>query len=354
MMDPKIQGAILNGLYNLSAPVQVECQTGNCQWDDFTTLAVASNCTNVTSVSDIVCGRIHAGLACNYTTPTGFLIKSSRSTSSGGEKGTWFNSTARIHSSESNDGAAFNSSIISFATANMIGQYSIEAPDITECNMRWVGRHVRNMTVVNGTFNLGIIQDHELSGIPKSYGEEIQWASFNLSDETTTLTGNTTFSINAGDNKGIKTFLSDIFSSSLRDAYGLALYNSTNLTQTVEAISTSMTYAFNTGISSIKLPGRTITTEQYIKVHWAWISVPVVEVIMGIAFFVATLVHTWRRGVVAWKSSAIVPLFTHIEGWHPEESRIGSAREVEKRAKEMRGLLERDEDGGQRFRRIDA
>jgi hypothetical protein len=38
------------------------------------------------------------------------------------------------------------------------------------------------------------------------------------------------------------------------------------------------------------------------------------EVIMGIAFLVATLVHTWRRGVVAWKSSAIVPLLTHMEG----------------------------------------
>jgi hypothetical protein len=352
-MDPKIQGAILNGLYNLSAPVQVECQTGNCHWDDFTTLAVASNCTNVTSTSQIVCGRIHAGLACNYTTPAGFFIKSSRATSSGGAKGTWFNSTARVHSSKSSQGAGFNNSIISFAAANMIGQYDMEHPDITECNMRWVGRHVRNMTVVNGTFNPGIIQDHELSGIPKSYGEEVQWASYG-SNETTTLPGNTTSSINASDNQNIKNFLSNIFSSSLRDAYGLALYNSTNLTQTVDAISTSMTYAFNTGISSIRLPGRAITTEQYIKVHWAWISVPVVEVIMGIAFFVATLVYTWSRGVVAWKSSAAVPLFTHIDGWRTEESRMGSAREVQKRAKEMRGLLERDEDGGQRFRRIDV
>lgn len=229
----------------------------------------------------------------------------------------------------------------------------MDNPDLTECDIRWVGRHVRNMTVVNGTFNPGIIQDHELYGIANPF-DATYWVSFNVSNETTTLPGNTTFSVGPVDNEGMMAFLSGIFSSSIKDAYGLALQNSTNLTQTVQAISTSMTYAFGQGPSSIKLPGRTITTEQYIKVHWAWISVPVVEVIMGIAFFIATLVHTWRRGVAAWKSSAIVPLFTHIEGWRTEESRMGSAREVEKRAKEMRGLLERDEGGGQRFRRMDA
>jgi hypothetical protein len=55
------------------------------------------------------------------------------------------------------------------------------------------------------------------------------------------------------------------------------------------------------------------------------ISRTALEVIMGIAFLVATRVHTWRRGVVFWKSSAIVPLLTHMEGWRTEESRMGSA-----------------------------
>jgi hypothetical protein len=207
------------------------------------------------------------------------------------------------------------------------------------------------MTVVNGTFNPGISQDYELYGIANPFDETF-WVSFSVSNETTTLPGNTTFSISPTDNSGIMSFLSGIFSSSLQDAYGLALYNSTNLTQTLEAISTSMTYAFGQAPSSAKLPGRTITTEQYVRVHWVWICVPVAEVIMGIAFFAATLVHTWRRGVAAWKSSAIVPLLTQMEGWRIEESRMGSAREVEMRAKQMKGLLERNEDGGQRFKRI--
>jgi hypothetical protein len=351
MMDPKIQGAILNGLYNLSAPVQVECQTGNCQWDDFTTLAVTSNCTNVTSSSHNICGFVHAGSRCNYTTPSGFFIESSRHQSSGGEKSTQFNSTAYTQRA-SQIGSVLNSSIVSFATANMLSPFNMESPELTECDIRWVGRHVQNMTVVNGTFNPGIIQDFELYGIPNPFDEQ-HWVSFNVSNETTTLPGNTTFSVGPVDSEGMMGFLSGIFSSSISDAYGLALQNSTNLTQTVEAISNSMTYAFGQGPSSDNLPGRTITTEQYIRVHWAWISVPVVEVIMGIAFFAATLVHTWRKGVVAWKSSAIVPLLTHIEGWRTEESRTGSAREVEKRAMEMKGLLEMDDDGGQRFKRMD-
>ncbi|KAH6643265.1 hypothetical protein BKA67DRAFT_587280 [Truncatella angustata] len=34
-IGPKMQGAILNGWFNLSSLVQFTCTTGNCQWDVF-------------------------------------------------------------------------------------------------------------------------------------------------------------------------------------------------------------------------------------------------------------------------------------------------------------------------------
>lgn len=51
---------------------------------------------------------------------------------------------------------------------------------------------------------------------------------------------------------------------------------------------------------------------------------------MSIALFAATPVHTWRRDVIAWKGSTIVPLLTQVEGWHIEGSRMDSAREGKK------------------------
>ncbi|KAI8935603.1 hypothetical protein NX059_008169 [Plenodomus lindquistii] len=169
-MDPKMQGAILNGLYNLSAPIAVECQTGNCQWDPYTTLAITSRCENVSLSSAINCtfeNIINAD--CNYTTPSGLLIQSRKVNTSGGGLITQFNSTARIPETARYRGVSgvYSSTLIGFAAASMLEPYSIEAPDITECELRWIARQVRNMAVVNGTFQPGVSQDYELIGIEK-------------------------------------------------------------------------------------------------------------------------------------------------------------------------------------------
>jgi hypothetical protein len=352
MMDPKMQGAILNGLYNLSAPVQIECETGNCRWDEFTTLAVISNCTNATSETSTICDPGGRQVSCNYTTPSGFFIESSTSQSSGGGSETQFNTTARTQMS-SHQGSKLNSSIVSFAAANMIVPFSQRSPDITECDMRWVARRIRNTTVINGTFHPGIMEDIELYGIDNPFNERF-WVTFNVTDEYTAFLGNRTFSVGPTDSAEIMEFLSDIFSSTLKDSFGLALYNSTNLTETVAMISASMTYAMGQGPTGTKVPGQAISFEQYIFVSWAWISLPVVEVAMGIAFLVCTLVHTRRKRVVAWKSSAIVPLLTGMDGWDHKDLSTASWRDVEKRAKGMRGVLVPDEDDVQRFRRVET
>jgi hypothetical protein len=352
MMDPKMQGAILNGLYNLSAPVQIECQTGNCQWDDFTTLAVTSNCTNATSDTLTMCDSGGRDTSCNYTTPAGFFIESYSWQSSGGGGFTQFNTTARTQDAR-HQGSKLNSSIVSFAAANMLPPFSQGSPDITECDMRWVARRVRNTTVANGTFHPGIIEDIELYGIDNPFDEN-WWVTFNVTDEYTSFPGNRSFSVGPTDSAEIMEFLKGIFSSDLKDSFGLALYNSTNLTETVAMISTSMTYAMGQGPSGEKVHGQAITFEQFVFVWWAWISLPVVEIIMCIAFLVCTLMHTRRRGVVAWKSSAIVPFLMGMDGWQNKDLQAGSWREAEKRAKDMRGVLVPDEDHVQRFRRMDT
>jgi hypothetical protein len=352
MMDPKMQGAILNGLYNLSAPIQVECQTGNCRWDEFTTLAVTSNCTNATSETFTICDDGRRDLSCNYTTPSGFLIESYSWQSSGGGGSTEFNTTARTQNARQ-QGSKLNSTIVSFAAANMLDPYNQRSPDITECDMRWVARRMRNTTVVNGTFHPGITEDMELYGIDNPFDETV-WVTFNVTDIYALAPSNKCFSVGPSDNAGIMNFLQGIFSSTIKDSFGLALYNSTNLTETMAMISTSMTYAMGQGPSGIEVHGQAITFEQYVFVWWAWISLPVLEVVMGIAFLVCTLVHTRRRGVAAWKGSAIVPLLTGMDGWDSKDLRADSWRDVEKRAKSMRGVLEPDEDNVQRFRRMDA
>lgn len=75
---------------------------------------------------------------------------------------------------------------------------------------------------------------------------------------------------------------------------------------------------------------------------------------MGIAFFLITLVHTKRAGVLAWKSSVIVPLLIALDGWDYKNLRAATWKEVEDQSEQMRGLLVQDHNGVQRFRRMDG
>ncbi|EUC46608.1 hypothetical protein COCMIDRAFT_35835 [Bipolaris oryzae ATCC 44560] len=350
-MDPKMQGAILNGLYNLSAPIQVQCQTGNCRWEEFTTLAVTSECRNVTSSSKINCQVARGTRSCNYTTPSDFFISSYTSFSSGGGSSTGFNSTARPPQTTSQLGEVLNSTLLEFAAAKTSRPFSDEKPEITECSMRWVARLVQNTTFSNGTFHPGIAKDYELIGVENPFNKN-PWVTFNVSDENDTFPGNNSFSVLPTDNSRLMGFLNMVFSSSKKDTFGLVLENVTDFTQTMESMSNSITYTLGQSRTGMELAGEAITFEQYVYVNWGWIILPIVEVAMGIAFLFATLLQSWRKGVVAWKGSAIIPLVTEMEGWRSGEYRAGSAREADKIARGMTGLLESKEDGGQIFRRV--
>ena len=348
-MGPKMQGAIMNGLYNISAPFHFTCSTGNCQWDAFSTLAVTSTCRNVTSESEIVCERLARGAkSCNYTTPLGLRIESSYVTSSGGGNIVNFNLTAldmptfggRFSSNEDNGP---NDTLATFAIANMRTPFSLEKPDVTECTMRWCARIMHNLRVENGIMTPGESEDVELSGIRTPFdspgGSNRLWITFNVSDAYQGFLGNRSFSISARDDREIKTYLHSLFTSQKSDPLYLPILNSTNLTETVAMISSSMTYAFGQSPSGTEVPGQAIASEQYISVKWPWLSLPLIEVIMGIAFLVCTLVYTRQRGVIAWKSSGIVPLVTTMDGWDSRELRATSWRDMEKRSKSMHGRL---------------
>jgi hypothetical protein len=358
-MGPKMQGAILNGLFNLSSPIQYTCTSGNCQWDEFSTLAVKSSCQNVTSNTTVLCGRIGSGVYCNYTTPAGFFIGASSRQSSGGGSSTEFNSTAFKPTSYDYDPISdrddpINSTIARIALANLQGDFSMSNPDILECDMRLCARVTRNLTVTNGTFNPGISDDIELEGVPGRYEENMKpgtssprdWYTFNITGDHPDFPGNHSFSYHMIDIEGVKNFLYNIFTSGYETTgtgeispYYWPLMNSSDHCKTVAAMSESMSYALTQAPSGETLDGTSLSSELYIRVEWAWIILPLAEVVMGIAFLLCTLGYTRRKGVTAWKSSGIVSLLTVMVGWDSTELRAASLREVEKRSKYMHGQL---------------
>jgi hypothetical protein len=365
-MGPKMQGAILNGLFNLSSPVQFTCTTGNCRWDQFSTLAVTSSCRNVTSDTAVMCKTSGSAFHCNYTTPAGFFITSSFHSSSGSESTTLFNSTA-FQPSSKDTAKPINSTLARFAIANLQGNFNMSNPDVLECDIRLCARVTRNLTVTNGTLDAGISDDIELKGVPGRYEENLrpgvgtirEWYTFNITGDHPTFPGNRSFSYHMIDIEGVKSFLYDIFTSSeLAGGTGMnpcywPLVNSSDHSKTVADISQSMSYAIAQAPSGEKLEGEAFVSELYIRVQWPWIILPLTEVVMSISLLVCTIAYTRHKGVPAWKSSGIVPLLTVMVGWDNSELRAASAREVEKRSQYMRGQLVTKHGDVQAFCRTD-
>lgn len=265
-MDPKMQGAIVNGLFNLSAPVQASCPTGDYRWKEYTTFGIASKCTNVTMAPNVTCKNPDPrSTRCDYTTPGGYVTGYGRSTSSDGGSVMNFNATARTASAaictELDNGAIITSALAKFL------DYSAN-----ECSMRWAARTFSNTTVVNGIFYPGSSRYHELIGTnPSQDARTIRvWNIFqvpNGSLATSPSGTNSTFSTSPTDNGQIKSFLRTIFEPMIKEPSGLALLNSTNMTDTLNMVSTSMTYSMVCSPSE-QVAGDSITSEQFIHVHW--------------------------------------------------------------------------------------
>ncbi|KAK7990910.1 hypothetical protein PG990_015190 [Apiospora arundinis] len=357
-MDPRMQGAILNGLYSLGSPVKYDCPTGNCQWPDFSTLAIAGHCRDATADTTKSCSgawkKRGAYRSCNYTTPEGLSVGFNSHQSSGGGFQTEFNSSAQFFSSDDVCRHENVSSVlVHLATANFVNTKKLQTrfpePVITECRIEWSSRRNRGVAVRNGTFFPGSYEDFPLVWSGNSDEGRDCLLRFrspmqNKSQPDATVEE---FSLNPTDHHLIGAYLKGIFSSSSRDDFGRVLLNSSSIAGTVLNITTSMSYAIgNTNPAASTLLGEAITSEQFTHVSWPWIILPLSEILMGLMLFACTLVYSKQKDVASWKSSGLVPFLTQMEGWQPEELSLSSSYQVSQKTQRIYTTLEFDKGVG--------
>lgn len=347
MMDPSIQGAILNGVYNLDSPVKLQCPTGTCTWPKFTTLAVCSNCRDVTSETQIDC-RISPPLYntyCNYTTPAGFKIEVNAQAVFAGGPGSYieYNSTGEVPSVA--DDGTLNTTLVSFASANNIANNNLKKPKaITECDIHWCAQTFQNLSVTNGTFSAGPITKTRLKSRPGSDTSSL--CPLFASNVNPDIVGNGTLFVNPTDSRNIGNYLFTILNSTSGSDYGNLLMASSNLSDTVANITQSITYALGVSNSSEETLGTALTNEQYIHVRWPYITFPLFVVAMGNAFLAWTLFYISFNKSMAWKSSSIVPLLANTElSDDTKVSILCSESELTAHSRDTHGTLEMHEPG---------
>ncbi|KAI4868962.1 hypothetical protein F4820DRAFT_77312 [Hypoxylon rubiginosum] len=361
-----MQGAILNGLYTINAPLSFRCPTGTCVWPDFTTLAATSHCHNATLKTNITCQHgTHASHQCNYTTPSGLLLQTESHQSSDGGYSSKFNSIAEA-TSNADDCAHYDKddgTLALLATAKIVRD--LEQPEIMECKVEWSARRYRNFSVKNGKIYFGDFDELPLSYIdyrqatPDDYKNGgfgpsclLQFAAaFDRRDIKNR--DRHIFAVNPADHRRIGASLARIFSSSDRDEIGRVLYHSPSIEGTVHIhnITESMTYMVGDSHSATQVAGDAIASEQFISVSWQWITLLVVEVLMGLALLALTVQLTEREDVVSWKSSALVSFFVQAKGWEENLSDT-SVRGIENISRRMHGSIQFDK-GAPMFVRVD-
>ncbi|KAJ5392011.1 hypothetical protein N7509_007501 [Penicillium cosmopolitanum] len=355
-LEPSMQAAIFNGLaQSKNNPLNPICPSGDCEYDDFVTLGVCSQCKDVTNEANQSCKpstdqhklytqewMAEIPLDCNYTTPSGASIT----------PGIWVNDAKWLSQDNysvfaiPNPWSAVSLSngsfvkegdrvqIVSFLSAKYEGRLTTwtsknsttpeDKPTLMECS---VSLCERKYTQTRESSDDGL-QQIELVETQDFYlGENIKsnitgiWLSTLVSpNDTKPLSPNSNYTIENSTWADLSGTLTGLFNSTLYTADAqsieksipglnplLALWSSTNLTDSVTSMANSMTDHIRTSTSAKQIPGTTFHTETYIHVRWAWIALPAILVLLAVALLLVVSVENRKYSTFLWKSS-VLPL----------------------------------------------
>lgn len=111
-----------------------------------------------------------------------------------------------------------------------------------------------------------------------------------------------TFTGSGGINNSGSAFSSDVMQ---------ALYDTSNLTERIDNLATSMTNSIRGQNDNASGPAYGIawTSETYVHVRWAWFAFPATLVLLAAFFLLGTILETSYREILVWKSSNLALLF---------------------------------------------
>lgn len=355
-VDPNMLRAILSGLSQSSSPLEPICLTGDCDYPDFTSLGICSNCEDVTTKATQVCEMMtidHAlsigpgwdipaldlfpksmPLDCTYTSPSGFKIKPQLFHEfSPGDNDIHFyrqpwTSISKLQANFSVE------PMISFLSAKYEQDlyYTLQnattweqKPILTECSIDWCETRYTNNSY-NSTGQRG------LSGTKSQILREgdcglVPFNGSNISNESNgNCSQSLAYTVDTGTILLLPRVLGAIFNSTLsatsenNTSAGdptLFLYLSQNLTSTIAQMATAMTDLLRStaGPTTSHIRGMAYDERAIIHVRWGWITVPFASVIMAAFLLIATAISSRKLNTVLWKSSVLPLLFGHLQTW---------------------------------------
>ena len=284
-VDPSIQTAIYNGLFNEDIStfnIPYNCPTGNCQWPLYASLAVGSICESLDSEIIINCVNDTGTSKCNYTLPNDGPCVDGLDTT--------LNSTSYLNGTFFSQ---FSQQLISFKVIASPGLQNASVSALA-CAL-YLRVNVYSSAVTRGRLNDLIISSY-YNSTPLAHGQP-DWliSAPNVTNETFSMSGMSVFAES--------NFLWQLFSGTESGGINRPAY-STNVMQMIatsfrsgtlsDRIANVATMASNAkrmssysqslnGSTNQASPyaafGTTLMVQDVVEIRWAWLTLP-----MGVSF----------------------------------------------------------------------
>ncbi|KAL8735955.1 MAG: hypothetical protein Q9166_000517 [cf. Caloplaca sp. 2 TL-2023] len=301
VVDLSMKAGIYNGVFdikdNADSSISHTCSTGDCSWQNFSSLAICSRCVDIMSYVEKECtnGKCHL-----LYIPNGPMLSGL-----GGQ----INSSVTNISSELQ---GIEPSVLRFTS--LLSKKVSDPKDAlaVECSMFYcVGNYAASVT--NGVADQRLLSSWRNDSARLDTKSDLvlnPLASF--SNESFTVTHlaavalnsfmSETFTGSGGINNSGSAFSSDVIQ---------ALYDTSNLTRRIENLATSMTNSIRGQDDNVSGPAYGIawTNETYVHVRWAWFAFPSTLIVLSSCFLLGVILETWFRDILVWKSSNIALLF---------------------------------------------
>lgn len=394
LTDYSMVGAALTGLFGPGSAATFSCDSGNCTWPAFDSLAICSSCQDV-STSTV--SRCHTPLDgffdCEYTTPAGLSL-SAYSQCLGAPTGVTNPQGALLRLNNTNNvtplGSWENGTLLAIAAARFRTSYlrsdevcPLPEPTIWDCSLSWCaqtygasasvnGRLSDNPTEVNPLLWLTSLNTSSCPGVTSVWNGVTggAWDSdgvivipaVSLQDQSASdwlsiircpsdIPPDLAFWINLENSLEIDNSINEIFNGSLTlgmDPYQTggatsqailqAIYdnNGGDFPKTLAAMATAMTTQIRQGPNTTIVQGDTTYAFTYIHINWPWLVYPVTLVLLAFAFLLATVFFSSERSKIVWKSSSLAVLFLGSKVYEQYEFRERTPHDMVVAAQDIR------------------
>ncbi|EAT82767.1 hypothetical protein HBI56_066240 [Parastagonospora nodorum] len=339
-----LKAAVYNGLFaennRPAASLPFTCQSGNCAWEAFETLAVCQECTDISSLVTRYCppemGASPNMSTCGWQVPQGAHLNTSSDV---------FSMTSFIPSAYGDMPHSTMVRIIFMGTekhdvADAVNPWAKQcslqacvntlASSVTNGILQENITHtVLNRTVVDisspgdsdyGVYIKGDSKEPYLLGMGALLSIRGWFSAIFTNGSATRTTSDFSRSITDSDRAVVVNLTVGVssgetfFDTDIVTAFYWNYYEyPRGIDMLMSDLAVSMTTAFRGFMGAVPTNGTSITTESYVHVRWGFAVLPIAVVVACLVFLLAAMAMTRTSKTQLWKSSALAALFHGLD-----------------------------------------